>query len=223
MVLSNGRGTHFGTNGIFEITIPTSGTITGVMGATDVTATTDGVPLPSFQSLYYILPIGSGTTSLPANFRIASYTSDFVVPETWIKVCSRNGDATDLGFYFANGVRLKLGESITMSSFSDAKPPSPLEVAKIANYTVLATDKYTNFTNTGASTAVNFTLPTATEGFNVSFAATVAQELRVTGTINASGTSVTNLRSSTIGAYIEIEVRNGVYVCTKMQGTWADA
>ena len=99
----------------------------------------------------------------------------------------------------------------------------PKEVAKTANYTILSSDNYTNFINTGASTGITLTLPTAMEGYKNSFTVTTAQQMIISGTINVSGTSVTNLRSSTVGAYFELEVRNSVYVVTRMSGTWADA
>lgn len=99
----------------------------------------------------------------------------------------------------------------------------PKEVAKTANYTVLSSDNYTNFINTGATGLVNFTLGSATEGFKLSFAVTVAQELRVTGSINAGGSIITNLRSAILGNYLSLEVRNGIWTMVGMTGTWADA
>lgn len=101
------------------------------------------------------------------------------------------------------------------------------ETAKTANYTVISTDSRTAFTNTGATGQVIFTLPVASSGFECSFAVTAAQELRVSapsGNINVGGvlTAGVFLKSSTIGATLNIGVRNGAYVVLMTTGTWAD-
>ena len=110
IILGNGRGTNFSTSGYFDINCPTSGTITGVGGATNQTATASGIPLASWTALYYIMPIGSDQTSLAANFRLVSYTADVDVPYNWLLICWRNGD--DNLTYFNNGIRLAPGQSI---------------------------------------------------------------------------------------------------------------
>ena len=109
IIISNGRGSNFSTNGYFDIDCPTSGTITGVGGAANVTATASGIPLASWTALYYILPIGSANGSLAANFRVASYTSDLDIPSTWILIAIRNGDSNVV--HFNNGIRLTAGQS----------------------------------------------------------------------------------------------------------------
>jgi hypothetical protein len=109
IVISNGRGTHFSTSGYFDIDCPTSGTITGVGGASNQTATASGIPLPSWSALYYIPPIGSGSGSVAANFRVMNYTSDFVVPDTWILIAIRNDDGGNNAVYLNNGVSIKAG------------------------------------------------------------------------------------------------------------------
>ncbi|MEI6349117.1 MAG: hypothetical protein WCP69_14310 [Bacteroidota bacterium] len=114
IVISNGNGSHFATSGYFDIAMPTSGTITGVGGASDATATASGIPLTSWQALYYILPIGAGNASVAANFRIASYTSSLTVPESWLLVAVANGD--DGSVRLGNGMVINSGQSITPSN-----------------------------------------------------------------------------------------------------------
>lgn len=53
------------------------------------------------------------------------------------------------------------------------------EVAKTSNYTVLAKDAGTRFTNTGASGAVTFTLPTLTVGLAFEFCVVADQTVTI--------------------------------------------
>lgn len=104
IVISNGRGSSFTTNGYFDITCPTTGTITGVGGAASRAANSDGIQLNTWEALYYILPVGSINTSVAANFRVVYYSADLTVPHTWIPICVRNGD--NGVFSFPRGVNL---------------------------------------------------------------------------------------------------------------------
>jgi hypothetical protein len=106
IVISNGRGTYFAASGYFDMSMPADGTvIPGLGGASNHTVTGGVITIPAWQALYYILPIGSGNGSVAANYRIVSYTADFVVPENWILVALRNGDDQTL--------RLGTGETLT--------------------------------------------------------------------------------------------------------------
>jgi hypothetical protein len=109
IVISNGNGSNFSTNGYFDISCPLSGTITGVGGASNVTADTNGIPLSSWQALYYILELGSNNSSLADNFRVASYTSNLDIPYNWVLICIRNGD--DGKYYFPSRGTLTAGTS----------------------------------------------------------------------------------------------------------------
>jgi hypothetical protein len=109
--ISNGNGPQYSTSGYFDILMPTSGSITGVGGAATVTATASGIPLAGWQALYYILPIGSNNTSLPANFRIAYFTSAMVVPENWLLLAIVNADDNTLRT--GTGVVLQSGQTWT--------------------------------------------------------------------------------------------------------------
>lgn len=110
LAISSGRNALTAAGGYFDITCPTSGTITGVGGAASVTATAAGIPLNSWQSLYYILPVGSGSASVAANFRIVSYTSDIDIPSTWLKIAHYNGDGPSLKL--VSGQVLSPGQSL---------------------------------------------------------------------------------------------------------------
>jgi hypothetical protein len=120
IVISNGNGATFSTSGYFDINCPTSGTITGVGGSGNRTATAAGVTLAAWEALYYILPIGSAATSLAANFRVATYTAALEVPHNWLLIALRNGD--DGTFNFCNGVILRVSEQNSALLSSSANP-----------------------------------------------------------------------------------------------------
>lgn len=110
IVIANGRGSYFSTAGYFDINCPTSGTVTGVGGASNKTATSAGIPLDSWEALYYIMPIGSGSGSVSANFRVALYTADVDIPYDWLLICVRNGSSGAVTFN--NGITLNAGQSM---------------------------------------------------------------------------------------------------------------
>lgn len=109
IVISNGNGATFSTSGYFDINCPVSGTVTGVGGHANVTATAAGITMGVWDALYYILPTGSAATSLAANFRIATYSGALDVPHNWVLLAVYNGD--DNMIRFCNGIKLKAGES----------------------------------------------------------------------------------------------------------------
>jgi len=123
IVINNGRGAFFGIYGYFEIVIPTSGTIQGVGGAANVTATSVGVPVNGWQALYYILPIGSSNPSRASNFRIVSYTSDVVIPDNWVLIASQNNNTNTLSIV-GGKYTLHQGESIDTTKYSSAFVPN---------------------------------------------------------------------------------------------------
>lgn len=134
IVISNGFGASFSTSGYFDINCPVSGTITGVGGHANVTATAAGITMGAWDALYYILPTGSAATNVAANYRIASYTAALDVPHNWLLLCVRNGD--DGTFNFCNGMKLRLSESATNSLTGSAYPQySSLGVGTAASAT----------------------------------------------------------------------------------------
>jgi len=125
LVISNGRGANFATAGFFDINCPVTGTITGVGGATNKTATAAGIPLAVFEALYYILPIGSGSGSVAANFRVVSYTTgDLEIPYNWVLICLRNGDNGT--FTFNNGITLSASQSMNSIQQTNANTANTL-------------------------------------------------------------------------------------------------
>jgi hypothetical protein len=147
IVISNGFGANFSTSGYFDITCPTSGTITGVGSHANVTATAAGITMGAWDALYYVLPIGSAFTSATANFRIATYTAALDVPHNWLLIAIRNGD--DGTFNFCNGMRLRLSESAAASTSGSAYPQfSALGVGTAASATtgeIRATNEITAY------------------------------------------------------------------------------
>lgn len=151
VVIDNGRGTFFSTTGFYDIICPASGTVTGVGGASNQTATASGIPFStSWVALYYILPIGSNNTSISANFRLVSYTSDLEVPSNWILIALRNGDTGVV--YFCTGVQLKNGTSYVSSN------PGPYgngSVNLLAKWTAANTIGNSVISDDGTNVAVN--------------------------------------------------------------------
>ena len=171
LVISNSKGTTFGTAGYFEINCPVTGTITGVGGAANKTATAAGIPLAVYEALYYVLPIGAVQTSLAANFRVASYTSDFAIPYNWVLICIRNGDSNAVTFN--NGITLSASQSLNSIKQSNAN---------VAN-TLVRRDA-----------SGNFSAGTVTASTLVSNVATGTAPLTVTST-----TQVNNLNAQLLG------------------------
>jgi hypothetical protein len=116
IIISNGNGADFSTAGFFDIgPSPTSGTITGVGSLGNVTPTGAGIPMSAWQTLYYILPIGSTSTFLPANLRMATYTGALQVPHTWIPIVTINGDGVPNYARWITGHITPLGVSLDSS------------------------------------------------------------------------------------------------------------
>ena len=90
-----------GSSGYFDITCPTSGNITyynSVNVTTTVTATAAGIPLGSWEALYYIATEGMGSGSDPTKFAVVNYQNSTWRPSTgWILLAAVNGDGTNIG------------------------------------------------------------------------------------------------------------------------------
>jgi len=147
IIISQGRSSSFATSGYFDITVPVSGTtITGIGGAGSVTTTATGIPLTTWQAIYYILPLGSANSSVPGNFRIMHYTGDQEIPYNWVLLCIRNGD--DGLYYFPNGLILSTGQSSSYSQQTQNLTISSLGVGTTSSGTagqIRATNSITAF------------------------------------------------------------------------------
>lgn len=102
-------------------------------------------------------------------------------------------------------------------------------VIKTANYTVLALDNNSTFTNTGATGSVTFTLPTAAAALSYCFYVDTAQTFVIaadSGHTIRNGLSVTssggNFTSNTIGNQMCLRALNGTewYVYSGPTGSW---
>lgn len=216
IVISNGRGTHFGTQGYFDINCPTSGTITGVGGAANVTATAAGIPIGTWQALYYILPIGSSSTSVAANFRVASYTADLVVPDDWLLLAVRNGD-TGQGIYLHNGYRLEVGQSIDTTLF-DAKNSDLLDGNEGSYYLdwTNITSKPNYVASITAGTDISVT-GTAGVGWTPTIANTsTLSSVTSRGATTATAISLTNTTESNSSSTGALTVSGGVGVAKNL-------
>jgi len=169
IIISNGRGAHFSIYGYYDIAIPAIGaTITGVGGAANATVTAAGIPLTAWQALYYIIVPGNSNTSVPANFRIVSYTSDLEVPESWILLAVHNGD--DNSLRVCNGIILRPGQTWSSGTSSITGGGTANYVPKWSSATTLTNSQI--FDN-GASVGVGIASPT--------------EKLHVNGNIQSTG------------------------------------
>jgi hypothetical protein len=111
IVIANGNGSTFSTDGYFSINMPGDGTvITGVGGSGNITVTGGYISLTAWSALYYILPIGSSNGTVNANFRVVSYTSSVSIPATWILVAVHNGEAGNDTITFCNRIQLSASQ-----------------------------------------------------------------------------------------------------------------
>lgn len=219
IVISNGYGTNFASGGYFDITCPTSGTITGVGGAANATATAAGIPVGDWQSLYYIMPIGSSQTSLAANFRVVAHTAAVDIPHNWVLICVKNPESGY--FYFNNGISLKAGQNSTniianggsftgagatltsasgathgqirLKTATDATGYGVIHRHDGSDYYLLLTAN--NDANGTWTTARPFSINLATG--NTSLGTTTAASLTVTGDLTVNGTTTT-INSTTL-------------------------
>jgi hypothetical protein len=93
------RSEH-GSNGHFDISCPTSGTITYYNSAnvtTTVTCTASGVPITDWEALYYEITPGQSNASDQTKFRLVHFSNSTWRPTSnWILVAVRNGDDASL-------------------------------------------------------------------------------------------------------------------------------
>jgi hypothetical protein len=195
IIMGNGSGTHFSTVGYFDINMPAlSAVITGVGGASNRTVTANGIPLANWESLYYILPIGSNSGSIDANFRVVSYTAGLVIPNTWVKLCTRNGDGNYVEF--ANGISLRTDTSLNTNSFDVLGSDVSGAVATATNLTGLNAT-IANL-NSITSTTTRYTHPTGDGNLHVPATGTTNSGKVLTAGATAGSLSWTSVGSGTV-------------------------
>lgn len=120
-----GRDPTLATAGYFDITCPPIGQlVTGSGGATDDTATVDGILLNNWEILWYVLPFGQNNTSLPGNFRKTGYTAAATVPTNWVPIAANSGNAWIIWyperiFLAVNGGVYGTGEQVRRGGLTD--------------------------------------------------------------------------------------------------------
>lgn len=93
--------TEFSSNGYIEINCPASGTVTyyGYSGGdvtTTYTCTSDGIPLGTWDALYYEVTPGQTYVSDQTKFRVVNYQNSTWRPSSnWLLIAIRNGDHTN--------------------------------------------------------------------------------------------------------------------------------
>jgi len=187
IIISNGRDSTTANSGFYDITVPAAGTtITGVGGATNKVVGTSGIPLGGWEALYYILPLGSTSASVAANFRVVNYTSTSEIPAHWILICIRNSDTGEIRF--ANGTKIPVGGTAN----TDIVSTYSANVAYYANLTDVTSGTYyplLGLSDTGTidvSSNSRFQFAPATGTFTAS--AVVAGSLNLATGISAADT-----------------------------------
>jgi hypothetical protein len=143
-----------------------------------------------------------------------------------IKGFAKNGSVYNLD---ALARRQLFGRFLFDDDFAGLVPHFKRVVAKTADYTVLAADNDTIFTNQGASGAVIFTLPTLARGLHFTFFSEAAQNITVTSA--AVDTIVTHndlaadsvalaTASRQIGGSIEVFANADATKWLTRPGTW---
>lgn len=217
IVISGGRGINgeFNTVGYFDIYVPADGTtIVGVGGAADRTMASalGGILINPWESLYYVLPVGSNNTSQPNNFRIASYTANYDIPANWVRIATRNGD--DNRIYLHNGITLAAGQAY-FASYTTVRPvletltsvsPSSTIVPSVIRGSSGQTGDLTQWQNSAATTltSINSSGHLSLPKINFTGGSTTISALTLAdGTVSFEGTagqlfSVSNSLTGTI-------------------------
>jgi hypothetical protein len=119
IILGGGRGAGtLSTNGYYDINMPAAGTvITGMCGVANQTVGAAGINMQgvtgSWSALWYQLPAG-GSGTVNANFKIASYVADCVIPEDYVLIGAFNYDSQYIKV--GTGQIIKTGASSTAAS-----------------------------------------------------------------------------------------------------------
>jgi hypothetical protein len=111
VALGMGKGAHFSTDGYFQIAMPSAGNTITKYGGGTATVDTNGIPLNTWETLYYLLPIGQSSASSLSNFVIYPYNVTQEIPDNAVMIAMRSGDSSYV--YLFNKTRLGFGASTT--------------------------------------------------------------------------------------------------------------
>jgi hypothetical protein len=150
-ILGGGRGAGtLSISGFYQISMPPVGTvIQGLGGAAGITVTIDGINMRNpfgggWSVLYYILNPG-GANFNSANFRLAGYNNDFIVPDNWVMIAAYNPDISTVKI--GNGQILGRGynTNVGLELYRDRGMPNTLmTLSGIASLDSTAFLKWTN-------------------------------------------------------------------------------
>jgi hypothetical protein len=80
-----GRGRHWGSAGVFTISMPANATtVKGVGGAADQAVAAGAIPIAAQLSLWFEPFVSGAAASIAGNFKLVGTAADFVVPAHWI-------------------------------------------------------------------------------------------------------------------------------------------
>jgi hypothetical protein len=128
IVIAQGNSATSSTNGYFDITMPAAATAVNVAGgAAARNWTASGILLNGWEALWYVLPIGSGNASVPANFWVTSYTAAMNPPGAdWILLAVRNGD--DGTLRVCNGLNLQTSSNVPAGARTNVPALAPFHL-----------------------------------------------------------------------------------------------
>jgi hypothetical protein len=116
IIISGGRSASSAQVGYFDIIQPTTGVIPVYGGAPSRSWTAAGVVLNNWESLWYILPVGSPNGTVATNFFITSYVAGTNPPTSDVLlVATHNADVGNVRF--CTGHKLVPGASVPAGGF----------------------------------------------------------------------------------------------------------
>jgi hypothetical protein len=88
-----------GADGYIDMVCPTSGTIPYYNGSNVLTTQTcagSGIPLATWEALWYQIFPGQSSTSVQSQYRLVNYQNSTWSPGNgWVLIAARNGDSTE--------------------------------------------------------------------------------------------------------------------------------
>jgi len=114
ILMGGGKGPTTAVDGYFDLLFPPVGTVIPRVGggAASVTVTTAGINLDPWDTVYYIVPLGSSGATVNANYRIVQYANALTIPYNWLPIAVRNSDGTAT-FGHADTIQWANGQSQT--------------------------------------------------------------------------------------------------------------